>query len=153
MSHLAEIRRWVARGDYESIGALLDKNRNLDELDVQYLNQHVPQEKKRAWNEFVENGITIDVSTSQDPIDRERGVMVEVGRSIGGVWGRKSWHDVRITVETFQPTPFGNKVSCSIIKGGDIDVDLYQSFDMVVPYHQKYHKLWLYHRQTFKFDL
>ena len=153
MSHLAEIRRWIAMDDYESIGALLDKNRNLDELDVQYLNQHVPQEKKRAWNEFVENGITIIVDTSQDLIDRERGIMVERGHNMGGVWGIESWYDVRITVATFRPTPFGNKVPCSTNKNKTTWVGGYETDTMRFREDEKEYRLMMYHKQTFKFDL
>lgn len=153
MSHLAEIRRWIAMDDYEAIGTFLDKNRDLDELDVQYLNQHVPQEKKETWNDFVDNGITMIVDTSQDLVDRERGIMVESGRSMGGVWSIDSWYDVRITVATFRPTPFGNKVPCSTNKNKTTWVGGYETFTRIVTDDETEHSLMMYHNQTFKFDI
>lgn len=153
MDNLAKIRRWLAINDYESIGAFLDKNRNLDELDVQYLNQHVPQEKKKAWNEFVDNGITMTVDTSQDIIDMERGIMVERGYSTGGVWSIDSWYDVRITVKTLRPTPFGNKSLCSMNKNKVAWRDGYDTFTRVAREDEKEHSFTMYHDQTFKFDL
>lgn len=154
MSHLAEIRRWIAMDDYEAIGTFLDKNRTLDELDVQYLNEHVPQEKKEAWNEFVENSITISVDISRDFIDRERGLMVERGRSMVRYLGSiESWYDVRVTVAIFQPTPFGNKVPCSTNKMKKTWRGGYESDMMRVRDGEKEYRLTMYHNQTFKFNL
>lgn len=153
MDNLAKIRRWISKNDYESIGTFLDKNREMDIVEFDYLNKYVPQEKKEAWNKFVENNIKYNIDVSHSYVDSDRKLRVDRLISSGGLWNHMLFYDVRITVGTLQKTPLGNEVRCSVRKDKTTWIGETETLTLTVSdSHENLH-LKMYHKQTFKFNL
>lgn len=151
MDNLAKIRRWISKNDYESIGAFLDQNREMDMVEFDYLNKYVPQEKKEAWNKFVEKDITLNINIEESHIDLEQGVNVYKGPV--GFYPRYS---VTISIDREHVTPFGNPVKRTISKDPPTtcaDGIYLISLEQYVGQSGKNHIVTMYHNQTFKFDL